>query len=203
MNSKSKNKLGTKDFINVGIYTALYFVLQMAISIALGFNPISYMFIYAVTAFVTAPIFMLLVLKTGKKGTVIIFATVMATLYFLMGIWYGAIYIVVFGAVSEMVLSFGSYTDKKKVLVSYVIFNVSGWMMSYSPVLFFRDYWYKFSAEMGSDMESDLMVGIFNMFEGSLGIISFVTTIICSILGGVFGIRLLRKHFEKAGVLNG
>lgn len=45
MNNKRKNRLASKDFINIGIYTTLYFVLQMAISMALGFNSISYVFI--------------------------------------------------------------------------------------------------------------------------------------------------------------
>lgn len=199
---KKRNGLKTRDFINIGIYSALYFVLQFGVGILLGFNPITYMFMYAVTAFVTAPIFILLVLKVQKKGTVLILSAIVGALFFMMGVWYGALYIWAFGICSELVTVSGEHRNKTKILIAYVIFNMASWMMSYSPLLFFKDYWYKFSAERGSDMESELMVTIFNMFTGPLGVISFVVTILCSVLGGFFGIRLLKKHFKKAGVVS-
>jgi energy-coupling factor transport system substrate-specific component len=69
----------------------------------------------------------------------------------------------------------------------------------YSPMLFFEEAFRQSRLDMG--MSGEIIQQILDVIHGPLIIAAFAGAIICSVIGSLIGKALLRKHFEKAGVL--
>ena len=79
-----KKKLNAKDFINIGIFTVIYFVMFF-ITGMLGYIPIFAVIIPLVLGILGGIPFMLFLTKTGKFGAATIMGTLVSVLCFLMG----------------------------------------------------------------------------------------------------------------------
>ena len=82
MNSKNSNKLQIKDYINIGIFSAILMVLYLVAAMT-NVTPITYLIYSPATAFVGAIPYLFITTKIPKKGTVLLFAVV-PFLYFLL-----------------------------------------------------------------------------------------------------------------------
>ena len=72
MNKEKTNRLNGKDLINIGIFTAVYFILNLLIAAAMGFIPIVNMMIPFVSSLVLGIPMMLYFSKIKKFGMVLI-----------------------------------------------------------------------------------------------------------------------------------
>ena len=68
MNKEKTNRLNGKDLINIGIFTAVYFILNLLIAAAMGFIPIVNMMIPFVSSLVLGIPMMLYFSKIKKFG---------------------------------------------------------------------------------------------------------------------------------------
>lgn len=72
MNTKNKSKLNGKDLISIGIFTAVYFILNLLIAAAMGFIPLVNMMIPFASSLVLGIPMMLYFSKIKKFGMVLI-----------------------------------------------------------------------------------------------------------------------------------
>lgn len=72
MNTKDKSKLNGKDLISIGIFTAVYFILNLLIAAAMGFIPLVNMMIPFASSLVLGIPMMLYFSKIKKFGMVLI-----------------------------------------------------------------------------------------------------------------------------------
>ncbi len=134
-------KLNGKDLINIGIFTAIYFVVIMALAM-LGFIPI-FMPTYSVLMPLFGGIpFMLFLTKVRKFGMVYIMTILMGLLMWLTGMSYYALVIgLVTGLISELILKKGEYKSAKHAVIVHGVFSLWIWS-NYIPLFFFADkYW--------------------------------------------------------------
>ncbi|MGC3362524.1 MptD family putative ECF transporter S component, partial [Enterococcus faecalis] len=80
-----KNTLEIKDFVLMGIFSALMFALMMFLMMVTGITPAVYLFYPAIFSFICAPLYMLIAVKIRKKGTFLIPSVIMGILLGLMG----------------------------------------------------------------------------------------------------------------------
>ena len=107
-----KKKLNAKDFINIGIFTVIYFVMFF-ITGMLGYIPIFAVIIPLVLGILGGIPFMLFLTKTGKFGAVTIMGTLVSVLCFLMGqSWISIPFGVVFGFLADLIFKAGNYRGK-------------------------------------------------------------------------------------------
>ncbi len=83
-NMEESRKLSGKDLITIGIFSAIYFVLNLAAMIT-GFVPVLWLLLPGVTGIVTGIPFLLMASKVRKPGAVLIMGTITALLYFVTG----------------------------------------------------------------------------------------------------------------------
>lgn len=81
---EESRKLSGKDLITIGIFSAIYFVLNLAAMIT-GFVPVLWLLLPGVTGIVTGIPFLLMASKVRKPGAVLIMGTITALLYFVTG----------------------------------------------------------------------------------------------------------------------
>ena len=82
-----KRGLRGRDLINIGIFTAIYFVLNFICMLLGGFHPALWVFMPALIALVAGIPYMLMCAKVQKPGAVLIMGVITALIYFVTGMF--------------------------------------------------------------------------------------------------------------------
>ena len=189
-------KLKGKDLINIGIFSAIYFVVIMALAM-LGFIPI-FMPTYSVLMPLFGGIvFMLFLTKVKKFGMVYIMTIIMGLLMWLTGMSYYALVIgLITGLISEFILKKGEYKSAKCAILAHAVFCF--WIVSnYIPLFFFADKYWSTRQNFGQEYIDALT----KMFPKWMFPVHIALCFGFGILGGLFGRKILKKHFAKAGIV--
>lgn len=193
-----ENKLQAKDLINVGLFTALYFIVGCAVAIPIGFVPIFLPILGALWALVTGIPFMIFSTRVKKFGMVTIMAILSGVLMGAtgMGFW-GVPMGVVFGLLGDLVMKSGKYKSIKKNILGYAVFTL--WMVgTYIPMYFMVDESYKsFASSFGEEYATRVM----SVMPSWSLVLVVLGCFVFAILGGLLGKAILKKHFEKAGIV--
>lgn len=197
---KNKKGLRTPDLISIGIYSALYILMvgiaaMLCVFLLPGY---SYIFIPIIAALLTGTIFMLAATKVPKFGTITIISTMMGVFYLVGGRWpFAIIPAFIFGLIADVV---ATYLPKRRsnLLASYIIFSY-GCIGPIVPLLFFRNYYVQDLINHGRDQA--YINSVFENITSYTGIFVMVAIFIAAIIGGLFGQRMLKKHFKKAGII--
>lgn len=203
MAQKKKNKKGLKtpDLISIGVYSALYFLLvgvsaMITVFLIPGY---SFVFIPVIAALLSGTVFALMVAKVPKFGAITIMATIMGLFFFLSGRFpFSLIPSVGFGLLADLIALGFRYKSKKGLLLSYVIFSY-GTTGPIIPFFFFPQYYAQDLIERGRDMA--YVEGAFSNIANYTTVIIIVLILVAAIVGGLFGQRMMKKHFEKAGIV--
>ena len=85
MEKKERNeRLNGRDLINIGVYSAIYFVIVMALAMT-GLIPILLILLSSTIAILGGIPFMLFLTKVKKPGMIFIMSTIMGILMFVTG----------------------------------------------------------------------------------------------------------------------
>mgnify|MGYP001103157615 FL=1 len=192
------NKMQTKDLINIGLFTVLYFVLGCCVAIPIGFVPISLPILGALWTLITGIPFMLFAVRVKKFGMVTIMAVLSGLLMGLtgMGFW-GILTGAVFGLLGDLIMKSGSYKSAKKTILGYGVFSL--WMIgTYIPMYFMVEQSRADFAKSFGDEYADKVMSVMPMWSIVLVIAAIF---VCALFGGLIGKAILKKHFTKAGIV--
>ncbi|MFD4444778.1 MptD family putative ECF transporter S component [Nocardia sp. NPDC058519] len=191
-------RMSPRDLINIGIFGALYIVTVFAINM-LGFLNPAVMLIALAASIVAAGVpFMLFLTRVQHAGMVTVFAIVTAGLLTLTGHpAIGFVITVLCALVAEIVLWFGRYRSRRAGVVAYAVYSM--WYVGPMLPIFYDREGY-FSSESMQQMGADYLEQMDRLLSPAVLIGFTVSTVIFGLLGGLLGVRLLRKHFEKAGL---
>ncbi len=192
------NKLGTKDLINIGIFTALYFVIVMIVAFT-GYVPIMMVIMPALCALIGAIPFMLFLTKTKKFGMVTIMGILLGLISFLMGRpWVSILFGIGAGLLADLYLKAGNYNSVKKSQLGCGIFSL--WIIGMALPLFFgyRDAYLESYRSGYGDAYVDALAGYTPSW---MFWVMVITIFVGGLIGGILGSRILKKHFVKAGMV--
>lgn len=192
-------KLTPKDFITVGIFTAILLVVEFACGI------LGYIHPYIVASYVVMiPLagsisMMLFYSKVEKFGMITIMSIIIAIMMFVLGMGYlGAPLIIITGVIADLIARSGEYKSFKKIVISYGVFSL--WVCAnYFPVVVTADSYRQGLLDEGYSVEY-----CDNLFRAVNSKTLFVLLVVCFIFGciGAFvGKAVVKKHFEKAGIV--
>ena len=191
----------TKDIITTGIYTALYFVflcLGTLLSVLLAYSA-NMKYAPAVIALLAGTVYMLLIAKTKKFGCLILMSAVISVFFFMSGHFaFSFLPNLISGILADIIAKFGKYENKLYNLISYIVFSFG----NLGPVIMMwvvRDAYIEHLVAIGKDTSyiNEVMV---NSDFSNVAWLS-LTIIIGGLLGGLFGQYMLKKHFNKAGMV--
>lgn len=193
-----KKRLNAKDFINIGIFTVLYFVMFF-IAGMLGYIPIFAVIIPLVLGILGGIPFILFLTKTGKFGAVTIMGTLVSVLCFLMGqSWISILFGVVCGFLADMIFRAGEYKSWKHMIMGYSVFTE--WSIgSMLPMWIMRDVFFEsYRNNGGTDEYID---AVMSLTANWMLPVVVVLGIVGSVIGAFLGKAILKKHFAKAGIV--
>ena len=196
MNDK---KLQAKDFITIGIFTALLFVVEFACGI-LGFIHPYIVASYVVMIPIVGSIpMMLFYTKIEKFGMLSIMSVLLAIIMFVTGMGYlGAPLIIASGVIADLIARSGGYKSFKKTMISYGVFCL--WICAnYFPVVVSADSYRKNLIDGGYSVE--YCDNLFRAINSKTIAVLLVLCFVFGCVGALIGKAIVKKHFEKAGIV--
>lgn len=193
---KNSTKLNAKDLINVGIFTAIYFVIFVA-GMMIGYIPIFIPLLCVICPILCGIPFMLYLTKVKKFGMVTLSGTILGLINMVIG---SGLMILAFGIgaglIADLILKAGKYKSWKFTLLGNGVFSL--WLMGYVSRMFFTrtDFFASLVEGYGQEYVDTLM----SYTPSWMFPVLFVATIVGGIVGALLGKSVLRKHFEKAGI---
>lgn len=194
--AKTGDRLGGKDLISIGIFTAIYFVVVFAVA-CLGFIPILMAAICGIIPLIAGIPYMLFLTRARKFGMITILGLLTGIIMFITGMGYFSIATgLICGLIADLIWKSGGYASASRAVLSHGVFSC--WIIgNFLPFLITADtYLPTVRAQYGDAYVDELMTYLQPEMYPVLLIACFVT----GVIGGFIGRAILKKHFERAGI---
>lgn len=193
--TKNNEKMNVRDYITAAIMYVLMFLVYAGVGAPIGMTVAGSLFVFAACAVVWGTIFMLLFTKVNKKGVVLLFGLIWAAMQ-LMSFWGVAIVIVIGAVIAELLWD---KLDRRKFSTMLLCFTVQVIFLYLGmtlPLIFMKDMYLA-----AVSAYADLYSTVFDMLIGPMFFVGLAATVVGCIVGAFLGKLLLKKHFEKAGIV--
>ncbi len=192
-------KLEVKDFVSIGIFSALFIVFVVIVSI-LQVVPILSLGMPAMVALFTGPVYLLFVARTGKPFAITIMGLIVSLIIGLL--FFGSIYIFLFNlaffAVADIIASLGKHKSYTINLISYIVLSL--WVFGESGAYWVaQDWMLEKTVQSGYTPES--ANAIFAMATTTSLIITIIITLAFATISGLIAKAMFKKHFKRAGIV--
>ena len=197
MNAK---KLDVKDLINVAVFTILIFVVTF-VSGMIGFIPILMPVVPVLGGLLTGSLYMLFATKIRKSGMLFIEQLIISLLFAATGHgpWI-VLTAVIFGLCGEYILKKGNYISIKHARLAFSVATFTA-LGNWLPIFLARDAYIESMIKAGYGKEfADKMMSVLPNWSLPLLLLG---GFIGMYIGCTIGIKLLNKHFVKAGMIKG
>lgn len=193
--TKNNEKMNVRDYITAAIMYVLMFLVYAGVGAPIGMTVAGSLFVFAACAVVWGTIFILLFTKVNKKGVVLLFGLIWAAMQ-LMSFWGVAIVIAIGAVIAELLWA---KLDRRKFSTMLLCFTVQVIFLYLGmtlPLIFMKDMYLA-----AVSAYADLYSTVFDMLIGPMFFVGLAATVVGCIVGAFLGKLLLKKHFEKAGIV--
>lgn len=193
-----KNKLNGHDFITIGIFNAIGIVIYMVVAFAMATTVIGGFIASGVSFMVAATVYILMAVKVKKKGTFTISGCLLGLIALSGGHLPHAVFAVVGGIICDFII--GNYESKGRIICGYGAFALADFLGTVIPVILFGTVSFVKRASKWKMSQSQIKEAL-SYFQVSWAIGFGIITFVLACIGAFVAIRLLKKHFQKAGVI--
>lgn len=193
-------KLTGRDLITIGIFSAIYFVLNLVAMIT-GLVPVLWLLLPGVAGILTGIPFMLMESKVRKPGAVLIMGAITALLYFVTG-QFTVLLLITFAIaclLSEVYRAITKYDNNFiHMTISFIIFCY-GMLGSPMAIWVYKD---SFLAQIQQNgMSAEYVQSLSGLISTPMFIAMCISPIVGGFVGAMIAKGLFRKHFKKAGIV--
>ncbi len=193
-----KGKLKTKDLIYAGAFAAIYIVVMFVAVMLLGFVPFLYLFASPfVVGLLNATVYMMYVMKVKKFGAIVILGLFFGLITTSGGHPYSIMFAIPLGIIADFIAKIGNYNSKQMISLSYMVFNLT-MIGPFMTLAIAKDKFIESCIEYYGEAYGEAILALATDWlifaQAGLAITgAFVGTLIAR--------KLLKVHFEKAGVV--
>lgn len=189
-------KLKVKDLVSIGVFGVIYFALMFGVGM-MGMIPILFLIYPTVLGIIAGTVVMLFMTKVQKPWALFIFGMISPLVMFAAGHTYVVVVLsLIVMIIAELIRKIGNYKSFKYNMISYAIFST--WICSsMMQMLLAKEVYIEHCKMMGDDyvVALEKLITYPHMALVALG------AFIGGIIGAYIGKALLKKHFEKAGIV--
>ncbi|MEA4847286.1 MAG: MptD family putative ECF transporter S component [Clostridiaceae bacterium] len=196
----TSKKLKGKDLITIGIFSAIYFVINFIFMLAGGLHPIMWVLMPGFIALFTGVPYMILASKVQKPGAILIMGLITGLIYFVTGMFTVVILISFASAcvLAELIRLAAKYKSFTGNAISFAVFSV-GMIGSPLPIWLFKDSF--FSQISGQGMSADYLSVLSSLATDGMLVVMILAPVVLGIVGALIAKGLFKKHFVKAGIV--
>ncbi|MDN6210467.1 MptD family putative ECF transporter S component [Bifidobacterium crudilactis] len=195
----SRPKLGTRDLVNIGVYTAIYYVVTFLGGMVGIVSPIGMFVGFTLSAIVGGTVIMLFLAKTPVMGAMTVLGLIVGVLMLATGHFWGCIPIcAALGLVADLIVKAGGYHSRGHNIVAYGVFQL--WLIGPFVPLFMnaKAYYEDMRGSMGALYASQMS----QIFTPAVVAIFIVILCFGGLFGAWIGTILIDRHFAKAGLVS-
>ncbi|MFI5798202.1 MptD family putative ECF transporter S component [Streptomyces sp. NPDC051677] len=192
-------RMSPRDLINIGIFGALYIVTIGIFNLLEFISPVMTL-VTSLASIVAAGVpFMLFLTRVRHAGMVTVFAVIVSGFMLLIGSPpIGFVIGVAAALVAEVLLWLGRYRSRQLSVLAYAVFST--WFVGlFLPMFYARDEF--LSSPYMEGMGADYIEDLDTLLSPAVLIAFDLSTLVFGVIGGALGLRLLDKHFRKAGLV--
>lgn len=195
-------KLSIKDIVTVAVMMVLFFIVSIVIGMATVTVPVLYLYGTAgIEMFIGAIFYLICANRINKHGLIFIWSTVYGLINAIMGYTFMLPYFLVVGVICEItMIGKDSYINPIRNAVCWCIYGVA-MVLGIGVPMYVAWESYEQTALNGGFADATLTMQYEMVSSPKLMLIGIIITIILSALGILFGQKLLKKHFKKAGIV--
>lgn len=197
MATKTKESKKIRDFIRIGIFTALWIAMGWIIACTIGFFPPILVILPCILAVAGSVIYVVLLSKMNTRGGIFIPSFIFGLCLFTM-VPYGMLFIctAIGGLLGEIVYdTAGKKSDKAKAVgISLPMVGLA--LGEYIPLCYMKE---AFKALYEGSFTSDVGMKAIELLSTPLAIALTVITLICAILGYLWGKKIVIKRLATQG----
>ena len=192
---QDSRKLGGKDLINVGIYTAIYFVITLVVAMT-GLIPVFMLLLVVLVPLLAAIPFTMFLTKVRKPGMILIMSVIMGIAMLLTGMGFYTLPVsIVTGIVAELIWRGGEYTSVSKIGPTYAVFSLWMWG-NYLPYFLNRESYIAARTSYGdaywAALDKLMPVWVLPVLA--------VLCVVCALIGAAYAKRVVAKKLDAAGM---
>lgn len=190
-------KLKVKDLVSIGVFAVIYFALMFGVGM-MGMVPILFLIYPTVLGIIAGTVVMLFMTKVQKPWALFILGMISPLVMFAMGHTYVLpLFSLIVMMVAELIRKIGNYNSFKYNMLSYAVFSI--WICSsMMQMLLAKEKYLEMSIEMMGKDYVDAMEKLITYPHMALVALG---AFLGGIIGAYIGKALLKKHFEKAGIV--
>jgi energy-coupling factor transport system substrate-specific component len=193
------SKLASKDLITIAVFSVVFFAL-MRVSALLAMVFVLYPFAPALQILFCGIVWMYIRAKVPKRFSILMQCGIMALLILLTGtLWTIPAGMLAGGVLAELVSGRGAHKNFKLCVAAYAVYGLCFNFSVFGLILLARDYWYASVTRAG--MQVEYMEKVAALISWPLLGVSSAVTLAAAVLGMVFGRFMLKKHFQRAGIV--
>ncbi|WP_067782704.1 MptD family putative ECF transporter S component [Actinomyces vulturis] len=197
LTARSQSATTAQKVMYTGVFTAVYFVIFFALGM-LGFFGPQFMFVSGPLAFLLEGTgIMVFFSKVRSFGALTALGTIIGILMVLTGhAWTTLVLSVLMALIADLLARSGQYVNAKKNIIAYAILQL--WYFgAWLPIFYNADAYYADITRQMGQVYSDEMRAI---FTPTVLMIFIIVDFFLSLIGGWIGTKVLRSHFQKAGI---
>ena len=199
---KTNNNQTVRHLITIGIFNALIISIFMLLGFTIGLIPVILIFMPVILAIPGGIIFMLMLAKAPLRGVFVISGALLGLVLFNMapaGVFGLSIFIG--GVLGE--IAFGLIGREKFIAaVTGFAFYMLGFAVGESfPLTFMKEAYIAQEAAKGTEEQLAILYQCLALMNPGMLAVICLLTVIMACVSSLWGRRLLRTHFEKAGIV--
>ena len=194
-------KLKTKDYILIGIFSILIYVVNAIVGTVL--TPImgatSMPLISGICLFFSAIVYLVMAMKIAKRGVLLLQCIVSGLVYTLMGVPLMLPFFAIAGLLGEAVLFRGDGSQYRQLKRQSLAYATYGCLFGIGSFVTIYIYGSDYLANMFASDTLERM--LFFAYSPTWIVASLVFSFVMTLLGSWFASKMLNKHFIKAGMI--
>lgn len=202
MSETKGSKFSIRDVITVAAMLVINYMIAMVVSaVTLPFSEVYLYGSAAIDGFLGAVFFLVAANRVNKHGLLFVWAFVYGLIQALMGYAFLLPYFLIVGVISELSM-IGKNTYRKPIrnMIGWALNSIGNFVGCAVPLWWAWDSYKEMALNSGFSQETLDMQFLMSTHPG-LMLLGCAITGLLAVLGVLFGQRLLKRHFQKAGIL--
>lgn len=200
MKKSGISAIGPRDLVSIGVFGALSLFIFFVVGSIAGLTVVGTVANIPIVCFFTSIVYLLLAAKVKKSGTFLI----MGIINVLPGLMAANVFGILGGiagwAVAEAVATRVGYANRKGLVAAYVT-GCTLQSALFTLPMYLSAAQYLSERQEILRLTDEAMVQFVALFSGPMYAGMVVLTVATSLVGALVSLRVMRKHFEKAGIV--
>lgn len=200
MKKDKTSAIGARDLVSIGVFGALSLLIFFVVGGIAGLTVVGTVANIPIVCFFTSIVYLLLAAKVKKPGTFLIMGTINVLPGLMAANVLGVLGSIAGWAVAEAVATRVGYANRRGLVAAYIT-GCTLQSALYTLPIYLSATQYLSERQEILRLTNETMAQFVALFTGPMYVGMVVLTVATSLMGALVSLRVMKKHFEKAGIV--